>query len=102
MSLPPSLLRSPAPAAAVALRVDDEPSREQCRPGTASAAGCRPYQPLPAPSRSAGPLAIEHFVIVRPPLVPPPSAGRAAAARAAATRLAPGFARRVERPPRSR
>lgn len=112
VSLPPALLRSDvAPPAEVAgppaapprllVEAEREPPRELCRAGFGRDTGCYPYKPLPAPGRTAGPLAVESFVLVRPPVVPPPARGAMTYAARAETRLAPGFARRIDRPPRA-
>ncbi len=77
------------------------PTAPVCAPGFDDDDRCGPQRPLPGPSGGFSRLVFDAFVLVRPPVLPGASSIRLALLDSRAGALAPGHARRLERPPRS-
>jgi hypothetical protein len=73
-----------------------------CVPGAADDDACRPHHPLPPGPAGASILLLPTAIsAARPGTLPTPPARRLSRERAYAGALAPGHARRIDRPPRS-
>jgi hypothetical protein len=103
VSLPGDLLRTPLAEVRPAPG-DDEPRPPEarlCVTGSTKDASCRPHSTLPPPGRLVLSIFSETFVAARPPGLDAPAARRLPRRVAQTHELSPGFARRLERPPRS-
>jgi hypothetical protein len=101
ISLLPELLRSPAPEARPATDEPRPPDTRICVAGATDDPSCRPLSSLPSPGRTALSLFSDTFVVVRAPALPLAAVRRLPYVTDDRLELAPGFAPRLERPPRS-